>query len=182
MHVFPYLWPATRFYAKITGQFYTMHLLYWFYAAENAVCRSYSTVSKCSHCTAGLQTLGFTHVSPFSSMVTKGRFWWYSFLYIRGTDTEQETSHKANSGEENFSHRFCQDLNLQLSYCQQYMAIFTWMWNTTKLKMICTWHWVWVQENSSSLNFNFFSSWWTRIGLVGHSCRVQNTAHAVYLQ
>ena len=46
---------------------YTVHLPYWFRAAENIVCQS------CSE---------FTKVSPYSSMVTKGHFSWYAFLNI----------------------------------------------------------------------------------------------------
>ena len=45
--------PATRFYGKIEGQ-YTVHLPYRFRAAENAICRSRSTVCHFHHSTTVL--------------------------------------------------------------------------------------------------------------------------------
>ena len=74
--------PATRFYGKITGQ-YTVLLPYWFCAAENALCRSHSSVRRqFIHITTVLRTSKFTHVSPSSSMATKGHFSWYTFLNV----------------------------------------------------------------------------------------------------
>ena len=58
-----------------------MHLPYWFRAAENAVCRSRSTVHQCNHFTSLLWTSEFMQVSPFSSMVMKDFSWfrWRQF-------------------------------------------------------------------------------------------------------
>ena len=72
---------ATRFYGKIEGQ-YTVHLPNRFSAAENAVCRSHSTVCQFNHFTTVLQTSEFMQVSPSSSMVIKGHFSWYAFLNV----------------------------------------------------------------------------------------------------
>ena len=58
--------PATRSYRKIKQQ-YTVHLPYRFRAAENAVCRSRSTVHKFKLFTTLLQTSKLTQVSAFSS-------------------------------------------------------------------------------------------------------------------
>ena len=71
--------PATRFYGKIEKQ-YTVHLCYPFCAAENAVCRSHSTVHLFNHFTTMLRTSKFTQVSHSSSTVTKGYFSKYTFL------------------------------------------------------------------------------------------------------
>ena len=72
---------ATRFYRKIKEQ-YTMHLPYRFRAAENAVCRSRSTVRQSNHFTKLLRTSESTQASPSSSTVTKGHFSWYAFLNV----------------------------------------------------------------------------------------------------
>ena len=73
--------PAIRFYGKIKGQ-YIVCFPYQFNAAENAVCRSCSTVRQSNHITTVLWTSEFTQVTPFSSMVRKGHFSWYAFLNV----------------------------------------------------------------------------------------------------
>ena len=61
---------------------YTVHLPYPFCTAENAVCRSRSTVHQSSHITTVLWTSKFTRVSSFLPMVTKGHFSWYAFFFL----------------------------------------------------------------------------------------------------
>ena len=61
---------------------YIVHLPYRFHAAENAVCKSRSTVCQFNHFTTLLRTSEFTQVSSFSSTVAKDRFSWCTFLNV----------------------------------------------------------------------------------------------------